>query len=309
MVDILAQPPRIVHLRAGRIFAEERTILRRTKPRIPVKPLADGIARIAARTHVIRYASALRPHGAIGPHMHFLHLAKNSALEHLRATAHRIERRTLVAHLHDHAVFLGRLVEVVELPQRAHQRLLHIDMDTLLHCLDGDGRMDVVGRRNRHRINAEHTGVGEQITIVRVVRNLREIAKTILRGLRNACFIDRTICIAKSNHLGHASLEHWRPIAVTLAADTDRREADLAVGTADREATAERAHGTDAGETAEEPSSAGTEHYVSPYFCPCMLNMKSHLIFASAGMTLLRTRTSRSLLTDSTSFLSPGFAR
>ena len=267
VVDVLAEVPRIVDVGVLRILVEERTVGGRGEPRIPVETLADGIA-LRVVLDPLCNALALRPHGTVRPNVDFPDVAEDAALEDLGAAAHRVERRALVAHLHDYAVLAGGLLKVLELPEGADEGLLNVDVDALLHRLDRDRRVDVVRRRDRHRVDAELVGVVEELAVVGVERNLREVeVGEVLLRLFKRLVQHVGVCIAERDHLDEAGLEHRRPVAVALAHDTDGREADLLSWLAGmrREASA-RAKQRNARETAEKTSSAGIDHLCFPFW-------------------------------------------
>ena len=144
MIHVLAELPGVIDVGAGGIHVEERTLLGGAQPDVPVEGLRNRVARRAAGD-VLLDVEALRPHGTVRPHVHFLHVAEDAALEDLHVAAEAVAARTLVAHLGDDAVLLGRLAEVLGLPEGAHEGLLHIDVDAHLHRADGDWGVHVVG--------------------------------------------------------------------------------------------------------------------------------------------------------------------
>ena len=268
VVDVAAEVPRVVDLGALRVLVEERTVLGRREPGVPVEPLADGVAVGAAPLDVVGDAGALRPHGAVRPDVHLGDLAEDPALEDLGAAAHGVEGRALVAHLHDDAVLLGRPVEVVELPEGPDERLLDVDVDALLHRLDGDGRVDVVRRRDRHRVDLELVALLEELAVVGKERNVGEVdPREVLLSLAERLVAHGGVRIAPGDELREAALDHRRPVAVALAHHADGGETDLAARSApDGEHVSGRANGGDARDSPEEsPSACFDTHFVS--FC------------------------------------------
>ena len=72
----------------------------RTEPVVPVEPLGRGL-------RLGRVGDALRPDGAVRPHVHLAHRPDDAAPDDLDRLAQTVVRRALVAHLRDDAV-LGR---------------------------------------------------------------------------------------------------------------------------------------------------------------------------------------------------------
>ena len=263
MVDVAAEVPRIVGLHVLAVLAEERTVLRRAEPRVPVQRLARRAVAVRMALHPVADRLALRPHRTVRPDVHLGDIADDAALQDLRAAAHGVERAALVAHLHDDAVVLRRLVEVLELPQGADERLLHVDVDALLHRADRDRTVNVVGRRDRHRLDAKHAGIVHELAVVGVERNLRDVNAEGLEVLsRRNDAKNVSIRIADRHEFGHTRLQHRHPVRIALAERADAREADLALALADREAATGRQHRR-ARETAEERPSVQI-HVLSP---------------------------------------------
>ena len=254
MIDVLAEVPRIVALLTGLVRALEVAHLGGGEPGIPVKT----VLHLVGGTLGCRGGGeTLRPHGTVRPDMNFLDLAEDAGLENLRAAAQAVEGAALVAHLHADAAVAGGAVEVVEFPQRAHERLLDVDVDAHLHRGNRDRSVHVVGARNRHRVDADSACVVEKLTIVGVEGNLGKIERRAhllelsLRG-RNLLGVG----IADRDELGLAGLDHGIPVGKALAHNADGGKADLTVGTAGGCRTAGKsADRGSPGHTLEEPSS------------------------------------------------------
>ena len=86
--------------------------------------------------------------------MYLVYFSEDSALQYLDGTPQRCAGAALMSHLSHHAAFSGDLLEAVQLPKRAHQRLLHIHVDALPHGTDGNGGVRVVRCRNRESLYA-----------------------------------------------------------------------------------------------------------------------------------------------------------
>ena len=224
VVDVLVELPRIVHVGVIRILVEERALRGRCEPGVPVQPVADLVA-LRMALHPVGDGLALRPHGAVRPHVDLLRVSEDAALQHLRAATHRGEGGPLVAHLHDHVVVLRRAVEVVELPEGAHERLLHVDVDALLHRADRHRGVDVVGRGDRHRVDAEHPGAVKELAVVGEERHAVHVeVDAVLRKPLLRLLAHRVVGVAERDHLDEARLQHRRPVAVALAHHADRGE-------------------------------------------------------------------------------------
>ena len=264
VVHVLAELPGIVHVRVVGILVQERTLRRRGEPRVPVEAVANLLA-LGMALHPLRDILALRPHGAVCPHVDFRDVAEDAALDHFRAAAHRIEGRTLVAHLDDHAVLLGRLVEVVEFPERAHERLLHVHVDALLHRADRDGSVDVVGRGDGHRVDAEEGARVEKLAVVREEGNFVHVeVNAVLRQTQLGRFAGLVVGVAERDDVHEAALEHRRPVAVALAHHAHDCEANLVAAAAPRVAAAAGRQGRDARRALEESSSVSVELHDFP---------------------------------------------
>ena len=248
--------PRIERGRAGRICAAVRAHLRRADPRIPVEPRRNRVLGRPDR-RLLRNES-LRPHRTVRPHVHFLHVAENAAAHDLHAAPHAGHRGSLVAHLRHHAIGLRRVVEVLRLPERAHERLLHIAVDAHLHRADRNRRVHVVGRRNGHCLDAELLLVVKHPAVVRVERNLREhvgIAELLdLLVVQHRCALVR-VRIAERHNLHKPGLQHRHPVREALAHDAHRRQTDLAGALAPVRAAPGRAEHRHSPDSAEETSS------------------------------------------------------
>ena len=281
VVDVLAELPGVVDLRVRRVLVEEGARLRRGEPGVPVETLAHRIA-LRMGLHVVRHALTLRPHGAVRPHVDLRHVAEDAALDDLRAAAHRVERGALVAHLRDDAHLAGGTVEVVEFPERAHERLLHVDVDAELHRLDRDGRVDVVRRGDGHRLDAELHAVVEQLAVVGVERHLHRVEVEARRQLALLAFVgDRRrrarphvrVRIAHRDDLGEAALHHRHPVRIALAHHAHDREADLVAELPDAPGPLRRmARQREASGDAQEPSSAEIQLHC-PFSFLCRQNL------------------------------------
>ncbi len=222
--------------------------------------------------HPLGHVHALRPHGTVRPDVDLLHFAEDAALDNLSATAHRVEGRPLVAHLDDHAVILGGLVEVVEFPERTHERLLHVHADTLLHRADGDGRVDMVRRRNGHRVHAQEGAGVEELAVVREERHRVHVeVDAFLDELHLRAITRRVVGVAERDNVYESALEHRRPVAVALAHHADDGEAYLAAAATPRVAAAAGRQGRNARRALEESSSS---HVESHFLCSLLFVCK-----------------------------------
>ena len=160
----------------------------------------------------------------------------------------------LMAHLDDNAVFFSRPAEVIKFPKRAHKRLLNENMNPLAHRLDGDGGVDVVGGRNRHRLDAEQSGVVQKLAVVRIERHAVHIEiDAVADKTHLGVMALGVIAVAERDDFDLAGLKHRRPVGIALAHHADDGKLDL-LFSARAHAAADR-KSRSSGETADEISS------------------------------------------------------
>jgi len=212
---------------------------RGAQPALPVQ-------RRRHRVGTFGTGNALRPDRAVGPHVHLGHVAENAGLQQLGITAQAVVGAALVAHLRDHATRVGDLLEILRLPDRAHQRLLHINVAALLHRADRGGRMHVVRRRDRDRV--EILALVQHLAEIAVALHLRRILPLLLDlGER---LIDRgAVHVAQRDNV-LAVLKHRHPVAPAFAADADHADVQFFARLGERACgprreAAPRCHGSD----------------------------------------------------------------
>ena len=200
--------------------------------------------------------------------MDFLDVAEDAALDDLDVAAETVARRTLVAHLAHDAVRLGGLEELLRLPERAHERLLHVDVLAHLHRADRDGGVHVVGRRDGDRIELRAHLV-EHLAVVREERHLRGVeaegggqlallllALDVAGGLRDR----RAVRVTERDDLGEAALDHRHPVAEALAHHAAHGEADLLLAQPTGAAAAARSEDGEPGRKRGGPEEASPIH-------------------------------------------------
>ena len=212
------------------VGAVVRTVTARSEPEVEAQWRRD-------RLDLLGRLDALRPHRAIGPHVHLAHRADRTAAHRLDTGTQAVHAGALVAHLRDHAMTRREHGQLTRLLHRMRERLLAEHVETASHRTRRRHRVHVIGRADHHRIESALTV--EQLAQVLVATRLREG----LEELRAA----RRVDVAQRDHL---LALHGHAVRLALAAAADHGDADLVEAAA--------AHGVAAGDRVLDEA-AGTE--------------------------------------------------
>ena len=144
--------------------------MRCVRPRLS-QPTRAGIPRQRRRP---RHALRPEPERPVRPHVHFADLADGAPHDVLDGAAFPVARVTLVAHLRDDALLLGRfLLQVPRFVNRPAERLLDVDVLAGIHRVRGNDGVHVIRRRDDDRVEVllllEHLAV---VAVLRQARNL-----------------------------------------------------------------------------------------------------------------------------------------
>ena len=115
----------------------------------PEVPIQSGRNRILFRNR----GEALRPHRPVAPGVHFGDVADIAVPDDLGALPRAFVGIALVAHLGRDLVFRGRLPQLARLPNRAYQRLLHVNVLAALHTPHSGCGVHVIRRGDDHGID------------------------------------------------------------------------------------------------------------------------------------------------------------
>ena len=184
------------------------SVLRWAKPNLPVE-------RFGHRLHH-RTTLALRPDGAIGPDVNFLHGAELPSANLRGRFAHRIVGGELVAHLRGDVVFACQLAQPAGLPDGVCERLLAMDVLAHPHRLGGHHRVVVVGDAHRHRVDAVAELVEHVAVVGELVVDLVDLGHAVE---------ERGVDVAEGEDLSMP--RHILHVALALAADADATDLDL----------------------------------------------------------------------------------
>ena len=152
--------------------------------------------------------------------MNGMHLADGAGPDPLADPANGTKGMPLVAELGDHFVFAGSLHQRTDFLDAVRQRLFTINMLAMLHGLQGDDRMRVIGRADDYRVDL----------LVHLVEHDAKVLEPpglgILRELLGGVVI---VHVAQRDHV-LAFARDGVNVGASLAADADAGHVELFVG-------------------------------------------------------------------------------
>ena len=183
------------------------------------------------------------------PRMHRLDFSDHAVVDQLHAGAVRLVAVDLVPHLRDHLRDLRLPAHLPHLPHRVCERLLAIHMLAHFHRRHRHGRVPVVGRRDRHRINLV-AQFREHLAPVLIVRRAGEYIVHLVEAVR--------VHIAECDELRLRMRPRFRDVTQPLAHAADGDDLQIRVWTRTSHDCGKRKRGCGCGRAVEK--SAACDH-------------------------------------------------